>query len=283
MKNLYDIGMATPKISLVLWCSAWNSYGMSEVNGIKYIVGYDSKVKDICEKDIVCNSSVLYSLLELHKKLSVKYSRIRANIYKKTTTKDIELIIAFCKKYGLPEWETQEQEHTEKENLLHYVKPLSDCAYMDIGKFIQNLHFLYCDFLTAAAVHYKDFDENNVAPFLIDQDKKTGTVPGRSETANLKFEKLRNRKYKGMLTSSVKPYKTFWNGSGLSLECENPIHAATYFLCLLYQFGKTEGVIKKCQKCGSYFVTDHPQQKFCNMPCTRYTNYNSKRKKHSSV
>lgn len=275
----------TPKLKIVTKISLWERYEVSEVNGIKFIVGTSSLPESLLfEFKEFSSPIVLYELMSLYKNLpSDLFSCNQILINDKLSQKDISLVLSFCNKNGLPFWNNNLTSNahinfTECENddvamstIFHGIIPFSTKNMFPISSFINSLFFLHNDFLRIVAANNWD-DDINVQILLSDNDREKIETIRKSQTKNNII---------GLYTPNLNPFTTYWNDKEmcLQLNCENLMHLSTYHLCTLQQSQDfSGGYIKKCPKCNQLFVSSKPQQKFCNNPCTRQAYYSIKKK-----
>ena len=77
-------------------------------------------------------------------------------------------------------------------------------------------------------------------------------------------------------TPNLNPFVTYCNNINkcLALNCENIMHLAAYYICIMYQQKVFSfGYILKCKKCGNLFVSHQSRKRFCGKPCTRGAYY----------
>lgn len=280
----------TQKLKIVTKISKWDNYECVNIGNIKYIRGFNlNKAIDIYSFELIEQPLVLYNLMELYNKLSPKifdFNQLYVN--ENITTDDIDLILAFCKRNGLPFWNRNinvdvfrneedypdPKESIESYSLLHSVAPLSKENFFPICSFIVGLVQLHRDFLHIISANNWEDDEN------IDILLSKNDISKISDIRKIQAR----RKTIGLYTPKLCPYTTFWNDKAMSLQlnCNNLMHLSTYHLCTLQQAQDyTGGYMKVCKKCKNLFVATTPQQKFCNNPCTRQAYYSANKRKGS--
>ncbi len=282
--------LPTQKLKTVTKVSKWDNYECVDIKNIKYIRGFNSNnAIDMYSFELIEQPLILYNLMELYNKLPTKiFDFNQSYVNENITTNDIDLILAFCKKNGLPFWSKKitvdvfrneedvpnPEESIEEHTLLHGISPLSIENFFPISSFIVGLLQLHMDFLRIISANSWEEDEN-IYPLLSENDAS-------------KINDIRkiqaHRKTIGLHTPALCPYTTFWNDEAMTLQlnCNNLMHLSTYHLCTLQQAQDyTGGYMKVCKKCKQLFVATTPQQKFCNNPCTRQAYYSSKKRKGS--
>lgn len=280
--------LATPKVKIVTKISKWEKYECNEIGEMKYIHGFNSNTTDMYEFKPIESPFILYEFMELKHNLSediFSYNQQYVNAH--LTAKDINLILSFCQKNGLPFWNKQitidtfrNQEDDingnsttlARHSLLHEVIPLSNENYFPISSFIVGLLQLHFDFLRVVAANNWEDDENIYS--LLSKSDKNNIVDIR---------KIQSKhKNIGLYTPCLCPYSTFWNDKEMSLQlnCNNLMHLSSYHLCALQQAQDfSGGYMRICPKCQKIFIAKSAQQKFCNNPCTRQAYYSVKKKK----
>lgn len=286
----------TPRLRVITKISKWENYNCIEDNNIKYIRGYNSKKKDselFAFKEIN-TPSVLYKLMELYFKMPCDlFSSNQTYVNNTFSSNDINLILSFCKTYGLPFWaskpvtntfinapnqamfgKTVEQADIARETILRDIIPFSQYNFFPASSFIVGLIKLHDDFLRIVYYHSWE-DDINIAPLLSKNDKET-------------ISKIRNGQIDkqdiSLYTPQLNPFVTYWdnNNLGLRLNCENLMHLSAYHLCILMQSGFIgSGYIKTCPKCNRMFIAQNSRQKFCKEPCTRQA-YQSMKNRNKS-
>lgn len=282
--------IATPKIQVITKISKWDKYEYAEIKGKKYVHGITTKTdKKLFEFKAIDNMSVLLELLTLEKQLDVKFVNNEKTISQNITDNDINLILNFCKRNGLPRWNELEDLPIENwcineqntnitlplNNILRSVIPFGSENFMHIPSFIRALHWIKADFLRVAAAHNWD-DDINIQPFLSNKNKEYLQ----------KIDRKANSFSLNLYLPAQFPFVTYWNNEmgALFMNCENLLHLSTYYICVLRQQETfTSGTIKICQKCGNYFVAKDARLKFCQNPCTRQANYANKIRKRSAT
>lgn len=279
----------TQKIKIVTKISKWKNYECIEKNNLKYIRGFNlDNATDMYQFELIESPLILYEFIELKTKLSNRiFSRYQPYINKNLTETDIDLILSFCKKNGLPFWNNKltidvfrnqeddiDNNSLVRQSLFREVIPLSTENIFPISSFIVGLLELYTDFLRVVAANNWEEDEN-IHFLLCKQDKEK----------LVEIRKIQSKhKNVGLYTPLLCPYCTFWNDDIMSLQlnCNNLMHLSTYHLCTLQQAQDySGGYMRVCPKCNKIFIATKPQQKFCNNPCTRQAYYSSKKKKRS--
>ena len=231
----------------------------------------------------------IYNFIELKQKLSKKiFDYNQQYVNEHLTDNDINLILSFCKKNGLPFWSKNitvdvfrnEEDNLENINsfnaltehsLFHDIAPLSTENFFPISSFIVGLLELHLDFLRVVSANNWEDDEN--IHFLLSKEDKSKILDIR------KIQSRHNNT--GLYTPRLCPYYTFWNDKIMSLQlnCNNIMHLSTYHLCTLQQAQDySGGYMKICPKCNQIFIAKTAQQKFCNNPCTRQAYYSAKKK-----
>ena len=281
----------TQKLKIVTKISKWDNYECTDINDMKYIRGFNlNNSIDKFQFELIDSPLILYNLIELKRKLSEEiFNNNQQYINEHLTCKDIDLILSFCKKNGLPFWDEditvdvfrnqedkidKDMQDLAKQSLFHDIPPSSRENFFPISSFIVGLLNLHLDFLRVVSANNWEDDENIY--FLLsekDKDKITKIRKIQSKHNNV-----------GLYTPRLCPYYTFWNDNAMSLQlnCNNIMHLSTYHLCTLQQAQDySGGYIRVCPKCNQIFVGRKPQQKFCNNPCTRQAYYSVNKKKRS--
>lgn len=278
-----------PKLKILTQVSKWDNYECVKKNAtfpsgifpVTFIRGYLESSKDsidLYNYQEINGIDFFIALIELHNKLSVKFSIMTwyNDIEKGLSDKDIDLILNFCRSYGLPFWATSpygivnictnyyDDESTDdpaRKNLLRGIVPLASENFFPVAPFIMGLDKFYTDFLLLVGLNHWQ-EDINIMPLIKGQEKH--------------IDVLLSIKYRGFFTASLAPFTTYWDSSNmrLALNCENIMHLATYYICIMYQQKVFSfGYIRKCKKCGRLFVTAQSRQQFCNSPCTRQAYY----------
>lgn len=282
--------IATQKLKIATKISKWEHYECIELKNMKYIRGFntDSAI-DMYKFELVESPLLLYNFIELKQKLSKEiFDYNQQYVNEHLTVNDINLILSFCKKNGLPFWnrnitvdvfrnEEDDIENTNSFNtlaehsLFHDIAPLSTENFFPISSFIVGLFELHLDFLRVVSANNWEDDEN--IHFLLSKEDTSKIFDIR------KIQSRHNNI--GLYTPRLCPYYTFWNDKIMSLQlnCNNALHLSTYHLCTLQQAQDySGGYMKICPKCNQIFIAKTAQQKFCNNPCTRQAYYSAKKK-----
>lgn len=283
----------TQKLKIVTKISRWDNYECVDIRDMKYIRGFNlDNAIDMCQFELVDSPLILYKFMELKQKLSKEiFDYNQHYINEHLTDNDIDLILNFCKKNGLPFWNknitvdvfrNQEDEKNEnmqdleEQSLCHEIIPLSTENFFPISSFIVGLLELHLDFLRVVSANNWEDDEN--IHFLLSKEDKDKIINIR------KIQSQHNNVE--LFTPCLCPYYTFWNNKAMSLQlnCNNIMHLSTYHLCTLQQAQDySGGYIRVCPKCNQIFVATTPQQKFCNNPCTRQAYYSAKKKQRRVI
>lgn len=282
IKNDIGDNVATPKLQVIAKVSKWDKYEFFERNGIKFIRGFSlTPNAKLFEFEKITTPGVLFSIVELANKLHVKNAHMQKYISDNLTDNDIELILKFCRSYGLPFWcwnsftstvnfciNVQLQNNDiARDTIMHPIVPFATENYFHIASFVQAVYRIKSDFLRLVAWNHWENDIN-IQPLLSKDDITHLTV-------------LRSLFQHGicLFSPSLKPFVTYWDDEKmcLALNCENIFHLSVYYLCVLQQsrsfFG---GYVCKCKMCGNFFVTSQSRKKYCGNPCTRQSAYNQR-------
>lgn len=272
--------IATPKIQVVTKISKWEEYEYKEVDGKKYIHGVSFNLdKQLFEYKVIDNMNFLLELLMLENQLEVKYNNFEKIISDNLSDDDINHIIKFCKRNGLPRWsepssspinnwcmnEQDADMASPRKEILRSIASYGTENFMHIPSFIRALHWIKSDFLRVTAANNWD-DDINLQPLLSDKDRKILK----------KLDRTANSFSLNLYMPGLLPFMTHWNDEvgGLQLSCENLLHLASYYICVLRQQREfAGGSIKICKTCGNYFVAQHARMKYCHNPCTRQAYY----------
>ena len=196
---------------------------------------------------------------------------MQADIEKNLSSKDIDLILSFCQSYGLPFWSDCTTANINvnydfrggdiaKDTFLHSIIPFASENLFPVASFVVGLNFFYTDFLLLVGLNHWQ-DDVNISPLIKGNESRISSL--------LKINA-------GFYTPNLNPFVTYWNDSNkcLALNCENIMHLAAYYICIMYQQKVFSfGYIRKCKKCGRLFVTAQSRQQFCQAPCTRQAYY----------
>lgn len=273
-----------PKLKVLTKVSKWDKYESvkrklydknNNAYDFTFIRGYATTTKDteLYSFQEINSIDFFIALIELHNKLSVEYTVMQADIEKNLSSKDIDLILNFCRSYGLPFWTSSlttvtvfndnsnvKTGDTAMENLFHSIVPFSKENYFPVASFVVGLNFFYTDFLLLVGLNHWQ-DDINISPLIKGNKSRISSL--------LKINA-------GFYTPNLNPFVTYWNDSNkcLALNCENIMHLAAYYICIMYQQKVFSfGYIRKCKKCGRLFVTAQSRQQFCQAPCTRQAYY----------
>lgn len=269
------------RLNVITKISKWENYDYIERNGMKFIIGSSTEPKNKFNFQSINNINILIDLLVLKNKLQVQYTNNEKIISENITQYDIENIIKFCMRYGLPRWgeppiynccinEQTKDNDMIQSTLFRPIIPFASENYLHLPSFIRALCWLKTDFLNVVASNNWD-DDINVKPLLKEDDiQHLNSIRANQSKHGV-----------SLYMPHLNPYVTYWDDKKmcLSLNCENLLHFAAYQLCLLQQAQDyTGGYIKECKKCGSLFVASHSNQQFCNNPCTRQSYYAQKKR-----
>ena len=273
--------IAHPRIMVSYLSFEFDKYQIERENGILYLSGENSDFKHLSKKKKAENYNILLELMILHNNLDITKSMspvdFYTNICKIISDKDLEQILKFTKKYGLPYYKCEnvsdsnvyfnllphdDSEKDSAESNIYYshgVFPFANLGKIDITAFINAIHHLNEDFLKVIA--YNEL-ETDFKDYLTDKQKK------RVSHLSNWFKK---HKQLNLMSHYNQPFITRWNNETLSLEVEteNIMHLAAYHLCLMASAGIIGGYIRQCKGCGMLFVTENPRLQYCQNPCTR--------------
>lgn len=273
--------IADPRIMVSYLSFEFDKYQIERENGILYLSGENSDFKHLSEKKKVENYNILLELMTLHNNLDITKPMhpvgFYTNICEIISDKDLEKILKFVKKYGLPYYKCEnisdpnvyfnilphdDSEKDSPESNIYYshgVFPFAKSGKIDITAFINAVHSLNEDFLKVIA--YNEL-ETDFKDYLSDKQEK------RINQLSNWFKKHRQL---NLMSHYNKPFTTRWNNETLSLEIEteNIMHLAAYHLCLMASAGNIGGYIRQCKGCGMLFVTENPRLQYCQNPCTR--------------
>lgn len=273
----------TPKVKVITKISKWDKYELVELDGKKCIRGYnvhpDSELFDFVE---FSDQSILIALIQLKTKIKTPYSNNQDTIADNIANSDIDLLLEFCNRWGLPMWGKEPTENycSNEDNLnmaartiTRPVVPLLKENYLYIPSFIQGIYMLYNDFLKV--VVYNGWQEDiNTKPLLKGITKNH--LQNLTKSINSDFKIKHDIPAFTLYMANLMPFVTYWNNKEmcLQLNCENLMHLSVYFLCLWLQTSEfTGGYIKVCKKCGQMFITENSRKLFCENPCTRQAYY----------
>lgn len=247
-----------------------NAYDFTFIRG--YTTTQDTELELYSYQEI--NSIDFFiALIELHNKLSVEYTVMQADIEKNLSSEDIDLILNFCRSYGLPFWADSltsvavfnnncniKTSDISRKNLFHSIVPFASENIFPVASFVVGLYFFYTDFLLLVGLNHWQ-DDINISPLIKGNESHISSL--------LEINA-------GFYTPNLNPFVTYWNDSDkcLALNCENIMHLAAYYICTMYQQKFFSfGYIRKCKKCGRLFVTAQSRRQFCQAPCTRQAYY----------
>lgn len=271
-----------PKLKVLTKVSKWDKYESvkrklydkdNNAYDFTFIRGYATTTKDteLYSYQEIDSINFFIALIELHNKLSVEYTVMQANIEKNLSSKDIDLILSFCRSYGLPFWSDCTTANINvnydfrggdiaKDTFLHSVIPFASGNLFPVASFVVGLNFFYTDFLLLVGLNHWQ-DDVNISPLIKGNESRISSL--------LKINA-------GFYTPNLNPFVTYWNDSNkcLALNCENIMHLAAYYICIMYQQKVFSfGYILKCKKCGNLFVSHQSRKRFCGKPCTRGAYY----------
>jgi hypothetical protein len=273
-----------PKLKILTKVSKWDKYESvkrklydkdNNAYDFTFIRGYATTTKDteLYSYQEIDNIDFFIALIELHNKLSVEYTVMQADIEKNLSSKDIDLILSFCRSYGLPFWASSltavtvfndnsniKTGDTTSENLFRSIVPFSEENYFPVASFVVGLNSFYNDFLLLVGLNHWQ-DDINISPLIKGNEKRISLLL----EINTDF-----------YTPNLNPFVTYWNNINkcLALNCENIMHLAAYYICIMYQQKVFSfGYILKCKKCGNLFVSHQSRKRFCGKPCTRGAYY----------
>lgn len=274
-----DTEVIVPCLRIVTKVSKWNQYQFIKANnGIYYVRGYNEKPVESYQWVDIENGTLLFSLMQLYRDIFSSCNEIfsiNQNYVNGKINQDVvQLILKFCKKHGLPFWNTKinsnifQNEETRydnpREKLLSGISCFDNMNMFPICSFLSGLLHLHMDFLNLVAFkkwEYDDFLEG----VLTDDDRK------------FILEKC-NRKRLDLYTPCLCNFSTEWNSRKkcLQMQSENLMAVAAYHLCILYQSTNihgTGGYWKICETCGQIFYASRSNQKYCYNPCTKGAAY----------
>lgn len=271
-----------PKLKVLTKVSKWDKYESvkrklydkdNNPYDFTFIRGYATTTQDteLYSYQEINSIDFFIALIELHNKLSVEYTFMQADIEKNLSSKDIDLILSFCQSYGLPFWSDCTTANINvnydfrggdiaKDTFLHSIIPFASENLFPVASFVVGLNFFYTDFLLLVGLNHWQ-DDVNISPLIKGNESRISSL--------LKINA-------GFYTPNLNPFVTYWNDSNkcLALNCENIMHLAAYYICIMYQQKVFSfGYIRKCKKCGRLFVTAQSRQQFCQAPCTRQAYY----------
>lgn len=277
-----------PKLKVITKVSKWSKYECMEHNGIKYIRGYGNKLdSELFEYKEVKNATVLFALMDVANKLNTVMDNNHSYVNENIVESDIDIIIGFCRSYGLPFWSSHYTvdcyanegypnfegiEHNEECNpvLMRSIIPFASYNIMPVASFIIGVYRLQTDFLRVAL--YNGWNNDiNISELITN-------VPKNKTDIILNFLK---RDGLHLFYPGCVSFNTYWDTTSLALglNCENLFHLSIYYLCLLAQTSEyTGGYIRKCKKCDNLFVAKNSRQQFCGTPCTRQSYYSMKKR-----
>lgn len=297
MTYYYDenTNISNPKYKVLSFCSKWDDYKIEKDNGIYFMYGYtkDKKEKELYSIEEYYSTEILFRLIKLFKDLDITKKPLKSamNINSNITEKDLELLEKFCKANGMPYWgngtndvfrnddyifnklnpTNQEKSYSfAEETILRDIIPLSYVNCFSVPVFIWYLRVLFKDFKNVVA--YNDLGNDPGCMLLLDEKDKRDIE---------KIKILQKRDGHCCLQSpSLNPYTTYWSDKNMQLEpqTDNPMHLASYYLCIMLISQSMGGYIKKCETCGSLFLTSNSRTKYCRNPCTKENAYKKKKK-----
>lgn len=271
-----------PKLKVLTKVSKWDKYESvkrklydkdNKAYDFTFIRGYATTTKDteLYSYQEINSIDFFIALIELHNKLSIKYTVIQADIEKNLSREDINLILNFCRSYGLPFWSDCTTANINvnydfrsndiaMNTILHSIISLATENFFPIVSFVAGLNHFYTDFLLLVGLNHWQGDIN-ILPLIKGNESHISLLL----KTNMSF-----------YTPNLNPFVTYWNDINkcLALNCENIMHLAAYYICIMYQQKVFSfGYIRKCKKCGRLFVTAQSRQQFCQTPCTRQAYY----------
>lgn len=286
--NFHETDVPTPKLKVITKISKWENYELVIMNGMKFIKGTSTNTDNqLFEFEPINTPVVLYALVELATKLKVKNHHMQRYIANEVDNDDIELIISFCKKYGMPFWcwdnftsttnwcinAQSSSNDIARDTIMRGIVPFANANYFHLASFVQGVYWIKNDFMRIVAT--KEWqDDINIKPLLSDEDISRIEKIGNSIASGNDFSSH-------LYLPNLNPFVTYWDNDNmcLALNCENIMHLATYYLCILQQSNNfVGGYVRQCKKCGTLFITPQSRQQFCNAPCTRQAHYQAKKR-----
>ncbi len=260
------------RLGVITSVSRFKRYEIDMHTGTAYIVGRQSETGFLFENVNINTSEVLFRLMVLYNNLSdakkIHGRNFQQKINKAVTPADLELILKFCKKNGLPFWNWAGTDNVYENSIPHDLpQQYQNTNCFCVASFIAALYTLHRDFIEV--VSYLDLaDDPNCDRVLSDADKK-----------ELRQMQKPDKPY--MYTPTRAPFTTYWNDEKCCLEMKtnNLMHSAVYGLSVIAMGKGVSGYVKVCPHCNQIFVTKESRQKFCNNPCTRQMHYNSEKRK----
>lgn len=278
-KNEQNTEVTTPKLQVVTKISKWNKYDCVTIDNIKYIRGYSTNSNsELFSFTTIKSPIVLFALMELANNIQTQTRHLHKDINDNIVDTDIELILKFCRTYGLPFWNkgytgniTLNDTPTPKNDIARTtmfrpIIPFANQNMFPIASFIVGLKLLQNDFLRVVAWNEWQNDIN---------------ICGLISNVPRKVIEHHIKNNSDLYTPNLNPFVTYWDNKNfcLALNCENLIHLSIYYLCIISQSNDyTGGFIRKCEKCGKLFITPQSRQKYCYAPCTRQANYQAKQR-----
>lgn len=288
-KYFYDMEdektkVSRPAITVTTKISKWKNYEIVS-NGSYYIRGFNDSVEtDIFSFEDVNDSDILSDLLLLSKELSVHPYHDQKKIDQEITEDDLLLLLRFCVKHGLPFWgncpkvnpcvngDDDAMRDVATTAMMHEVIPIGTENFCHVASLVQAVNWLYRDFRQVCASNQWTYDDN-ATQLLHDED--------------IEMISMDNDLYDNpqeLILPNRNPFITFWNNTKmcLQLNCENPFHLASYYICVARDSKQFKGgYVRICQKCGKYFVANRRNKKYCGNKGCNPASYHANKKRHS--
>lgn len=274
-----NIKMKTDKIKYISYTSMENEYELKEINNKKFIViksneglnilnvlqRYNKKV-EIEEWDLV--NSLLKLIEELPKskyyemidKFYIQDNKIFQLIENELSNENIETIIKWCKKYGLPFLGESGIEigKTKSYKWFGFVNDFKTCIDNNmcgfrIGCFLIGIYIIY-----KTAICGEKLNEIRI---------------GINEDINRKINKKNIEEYIKKTTKSAQLYYEIAEDSkyimyDIQLFAETLMGAAMYTL-QLWICAPNDLILKRCEACNCHFIVKDPREKYCGNPCNK--------------
>ena len=284
--------VSRPAITVTTKLSRWKNYEIVS-NGSYYIRGFnnDSAETDIFSFADVNDSDILSDLLLISKELKVRPYHNQKKIDQEITEDDLMLLLRFCMKHGLPFWgncpkvnpcingDDDAMRDVATATMIHEVIPIGTKNICHVASFVQAINWLYRDFRQVCASNQWGYDDN-ATQLLHDDDMIMD-----DDDEMIVLNDLRDNP-RELILPNRNPYITFWNNKKmcLQLNCENPFHLASYYICVARDSKQFKGgYVRICQKCGRYFVANRKNKKYCGNKGCNPASYHANKKRHNKT
>lgn len=301
--------MKTDKVSYLSVQSTDDKYKYKEIHGKKYIIIEHEEdfitAWNSCSDTIACNDfNLVNSIINLKEAMphsefykildkgNIQDDTILYKLEEQLNDEHIAKIIEWCKEYGLPflgEWNFVKSSKKDYKwfGFTNDMKTCFDSNILGfrIGTFLIGINIIYKTAYCADAlrkIKTGRMTYNEIQTGIIKIKEINTDETSFDEIENVKDYDEKLEPYKQSLeyyihkTTKAAQYH-FQLGTKSNkimyipeLYAETLLSASMYILflwcCSPYKY-----TLKRCKTCNSFFITQKPNEKYCNNPCTRYT------------